>query len=134
MPARLLSSRRGVRNKAEAPPLTVEQVLAWADEHHRRSGRWPVVVAGVIPGSGGLTWSAVDQALRQGRYGLMKIGGVTGWLRAAALAHARGTTLSSHLWPELSARLLCCTPTAHWLSLARALARAAPSAPSATPA
>jgi mandelate racemase len=23
--------------------------------------------------------------------------------------------VSSHLWPELSARLLCCTPTAHWL-------------------
>jgi mandelate racemase len=23
--------------------------------------------------------------------------------------------VSSHLWPEVSARLLCCTPTAHWL-------------------
>jgi mandelate racemase len=46
---------------------------------------------------------------------VMKIGGVTGWLRAAALAHAKGLPLSSHLWPEISARLLCCTPTAHWL-------------------
>jgi mandelate racemase len=46
---------------------------------------------------------------------VMKIGGVTGWLRAAALAQARGVPVSSHLWPELSARLLCCTPTAHWL-------------------
>src|SRR5262249_595184 len=46
---------------------------------------------------------------------VMKIGGVTGWLRAAALAHAHGIRVSSHLWPEVSARLLCCTPTAHWL-------------------
>jgi mandelate racemase len=46
---------------------------------------------------------------------VMKIGGVTGWLRAAALAHAKALRLSSHLWPEVSARLLCCTPTAHWL-------------------
>lgn len=46
---------------------------------------------------------------------VMKIGGVTGWLRASALAHARGLPMSNHLWPELSARLLCCTPTAHWL-------------------
>jgi mandelate racemase len=45
----------------------------------------------------------------------MKIGGVTGWMRAAALGHARGIRLSSHLWSELSAQLLCVTPTAHWL-------------------
>jgi mandelate racemase len=49
---------------------------------------------------------------------VMKIGGVTGWLRAAALAQARGLPVSSHLWPEVSARLLCCTPTAHWLEYA----------------
>jgi mandelate racemase len=49
---------------------------------------------------------------------VMKIGGVTGWLRAAALAQAKGLQVSSHLWPELSARLLSCTPTAHWLEYA----------------
>ena len=37
---------------------------------------------------------------------VMKIGGVTGWLRAAALAHTKGIQVSSHLWPEISARLL----------------------------
>ena len=45
----------------------------------------------------------------------MKIGGVTGWLRAAALAESAGLPLSSHLFPELSAHLLAVTPTAHWL-------------------
>jgi mandelate racemase len=49
---------------------------------------------------------------------VMKIGGVTGWLRAASLAHAKNIPVSSHLWPEVSARLLCCTPTAHWLEYA----------------
>ena len=49
---------------------------------------------------------------------VMKIGGVTGWLRAAALAGAKGIPMSNHLWPEISARLLCCTPTAHWLEYA----------------
>jgi mandelate racemase len=46
---------------------------------------------------------------------VMKIGGVTGWLRGAAMAQPRNLLVSSHLWSELSARLLCCTPTAHWL-------------------
>ncbi len=46
---------------------------------------------------------------------VMKIGGVTGWMRASALADIHGFRVSSHLWPEISAQLLCCTPTAHWL-------------------
>jgi len=48
----------------------------------------------------------------------MKIGGVTGWLRAAALAEVHGIPVSSHLWPELSAQLLSLTGTAHWLEYA----------------
>lgn len=45
----------------------------------------------------------------------MKIGGVSGWRRAAALAEAYRLPLSSHLFPELSAHLLAATPTADWL-------------------
>jgi mandelate racemase len=48
----------------------------------------------------------------------MKIGGVTGWMEGAALAAARGVRISSHLWPELSAQLLCASATAHWLEYA----------------
>jgi len=44
-----------------------------------------------------------------------RIGGVTGWMRAAALAQAAGLEMSSHLFPEVSAHLLAVTPTAHWL-------------------
>ena len=49
---------------------------------------------------------------------VLKIGGVTAWLRSAAIAHAKNLQMSSHLWPEISAQLLCCTPTAHWLEYA----------------
>lgn len=49
---------------------------------------------------------------------VMKIGGVTGWLRAAALAQSHSIPLSNHLWPEISAQLMCLTPTAHWLEYA----------------
>jgi mandelate racemase len=45
----------------------------------------------------------------------MKIGGVTGWIRAAALAESAGLPLSSHLFPEISAHLLATSPTSHWL-------------------
>jgi mandelate racemase len=45
----------------------------------------------------------------------MKIGGVSGWLRAAALAETAGVPLSSHIAPEFSAHLLATTATAHWL-------------------
>ena len=46
---------------------------------------------------------------------LERIGGVTGFMRAAALAQARRIEMSSHLFPEVSAHLLAATPTAHWL-------------------
>lgn len=46
---------------------------------------------------------------------LERIGGVTGWQRAAGLAAAAGIEMSSHIYPEVSAHLLAATPTCHWL-------------------
>jgi mandelate racemase len=46
---------------------------------------------------------------------VMKIGGVTGWLRMAALTEAAGLPVSSHIFPEFSAHLLAVTPSCHWL-------------------
>ena len=46
---------------------------------------------------------------------LERIGGVTGWMRAAALAATRRIEMSSHLFPEISAHLLAATPTCHYL-------------------
>jgi mandelate racemase len=44
-----------------------------------------------------------------------RLGGVTGWMRAAALAQGAGVEMSSHLFPEVSCHLMAATPTAHWL-------------------
>ncbi|MGH8603162.1 MAG: enolase C-terminal domain-like protein, partial [Gammaproteobacteria bacterium] len=46
---------------------------------------------------------------------LMRIGGVTGWLRAAAIADAVGMDMSTPLYPEISSHLMRVTPTADWL-------------------
>jgi mandelate racemase len=46
---------------------------------------------------------------------LERIGGVSGWRQAAALAAARGVPMSSHLFPEVSAHLLAATPTCQFL-------------------
>jgi hypothetical protein len=39
--AQLLAEQRGVRNKQDLPPLTHDVILAWADQHHERTGSWP---------------------------------------------------------------------------------------------
>ncbi len=46
---------------------------------------------------------------------LMRIGGVSGWLRAAAIAGAAGVPMSTHLYPEIAAQLMRVTESTHWL-------------------
>src|SRR5205814_15808 len=46
---------------------------------------------------------------------LMRIGGVSGWLRSSPIAAAAGIQMSTHLYPEFSAHLMRVTETAHWL-------------------
>ena len=45
----------------------------------------------------------------------MRIGGVTGWQRAAAIAAAAGIPISTHLYPEVAAHVMQVTETRHWL-------------------
>ncbi len=64
--------------------------------------------------------TAMETALAAGAADLVmpdleRIGGVTGWLRAAALAATHRIEMSSHLYPEVSAHLLAITPTCHFL-------------------
>jgi hypothetical protein len=68
--ARLLARRRGVRNDKALPRLTVAQVLAWAEDHYRRTGAWPACRSGPVRAAPGETWSAVASALHRGRRGL----------------------------------------------------------------
>ncbi|MGD1923160.1 MAG: enolase C-terminal domain-like protein [Paracoccaceae bacterium] len=62
----------------------------------------------------------MHRALRVGACDLvmpdfMRIGGVTGWLRAAGIAAGWGMPMSTHLYPEVGAHVMRVTETAHWL-------------------
>jgi hypothetical protein len=68
------------------PSLTVEQVLAWADAHHARTGRWPNPNSGPVAGAPGEDWGDIDMALYAGYRGLP---GGSSLFRLLA-AHGRG--------------------------------------------
>lgn len=67
---RLLVKKRGVRDPLHLPPLTIEQILQWADLHFQRTSQWPKYDQGAIVDAPGETWAAVDRALRYGERGL----------------------------------------------------------------
>jgi hypothetical protein len=52
------------------PPLSIAQILAWADAHHAAHGHWPTQRSGEIPGTGGERWAAIDHCLCYGKRGL----------------------------------------------------------------
>jgi hypothetical protein len=66
----LLRERRGRPRPKKRLPLSIEQILAWADAHHAAYGNWPKVAARSIAGTPGETWKQVDAALRTGQRGL----------------------------------------------------------------
>jgi len=75
----------------------------------------PVQIGENLPGPADLERALAARAMDFVMPDVQRIGGVTGWLRAAALAQAHGMEMSSHLFPEFSAHLLAVTPTCHWL-------------------
>ena len=108
-----------------APIIDDENVL-WVEEPLRAdddAGHAQLAIAMRTPLQLGENWwgpndmagSAAARACRLAMPDVMKIGGVTGWLRAAALAQAAGLPMSSHIFPEYSAHLLPVTPTCDWL-------------------
>jgi hypothetical protein len=68
--AKLLRECRHGLKRSDAPPLKIEQILAWADAHHERTGKWPHGQSGPVVGADETTWTAVDAALRHGCRGL----------------------------------------------------------------
>lgn len=69
--AKLLQTHRGVRLKyRRSSRLTIPQVLAWGDEYHARTGKWPLTASGPIDGTAGETWNRVQNALQKGTRGL----------------------------------------------------------------
>jgi hypothetical protein len=83
--ARLISAGRGVRHRLLPPPLTEQQILAWAKAHYKATGQWPICHGGSISQSPSDTWLGVDKALRAGRRGLPGGSSLTMLLRKHAL-------------------------------------------------
>ncbi len=65
-----LAEHRQVRNHMDLVDFTEEEILAWADSHHERTGQWPRSVSGIIEAAAGETWAAVHRALSDGIRGL----------------------------------------------------------------
>jgi hypothetical protein len=81
----------GKRGRTPKPPLTLAQILRWADLHRRHAGDWPTPRSGPIPAAPGLTWAAVDKALRRGGRGLPGRGSLARVLRRErGVAERRG--------------------------------------------
>src|SRR5947209_12526863 len=87
--------------KSGPPPLTVAEVLTWADAHKDRTGSWPIAVCEPIPEAPlGTNWRQVDNALRIGLRGL-----AGGSSLAQLLAEHRGYRNIMKL-PRLSVALI----------------------------
>jgi pyrroloquinoline quinone (PQQ) biosynthesis protein C len=96
--ARLLWRARGVRNSADPPPLSVHQILAWADAHLKRQAAWPTAESGCVSSDPEENWNALDMSLRTGNRGLP--GGSS---LARLLARKRGVPNKQDL-PRLTIR------------------------------
>ena len=99
-----------------------EEGLAWIEEPTRAedygghatiaaAARTPIALGENWWGPGDMEKSIAAGASDQVTLDVMKLGGVRGWLAAAALAAAAGLPASSHTFPELSVHLLALTPT-----------------------
>ena len=120
-------------NQALAVPEALHRVRALASEGlywieepclaHYYEGNARVRAESRCPIQIGENWWGPSEMAMSLRFGasdlgmpdVMKIGGVTGWLRAAALAETAGMPISTHLFPEVSVHLMAATPTRHWL-------------------
>lgn len=110
---RLLAEHRGKRNRARLPPYTKQQLLAWADAHRERTGKWPHRDSGPITEAPGESWHAVEIALVLGRRGF-----AGGSSLARFLAEHRGKRNHRAL-PRLNIRQILSWADAHFRQTGR---------------
>jgi hypothetical protein len=82
-------------------PLSIKEILHWADVYHDATGKWPNRKLGAIASTLFETWAQVDEALRCGRRGLP--GGSS---LAQLLVEQRGVRNVHHLPPLTEAQIL----------------------------
>jgi len=100
--------------------------IAWIEEPvpaEDLAGHAAIRFASPVPIQTGENWwfaSDMAKALDSGACDyampdIMKIGGVTGWLKVLGLAETASIPVSSHAFVEASAHVLAVTPTCHYL-------------------
>ncbi len=89
---RLKASQRP-HPQARRGPLSLKAILKWADEHLRRTGRWPNTNSGWVVAAPKENWAWIDSAFRYGNRGLK--GGST--LREFLIKHRRLSDLNESL-------------------------------------
>jgi mandelate racemase len=94
-------------------PISYDNVRGYAQLAHQV--RTPLQLGENYYGARDLITFLNAGAVHYAMADLMRIGGVTGWLRAAHVAAAAGVQFSGHLYPEMFAHLMRVTPTAHWI-------------------
>jgi mandelate racemase len=110
---------RRIERLREFDPYWVEEPVSAQD----LQGHAKVRASTPVPVQTGENWwfpRDVQRAISAGAsdvvmVDMMKIGGVTGWMAAAAQADAASLPLSSHIFIEASSHTLPVTPTCDWL-------------------
>jgi hypothetical protein len=106
--ARLFGLSNTRSRRTNQGKLSLKQILAWADAHHRRTGEWPNSRSGPIADAPSETWRTVDQALRTKQRGL-RYGGTLIHL----LAEQRGLHTRSYR-PRLTERQILTWARQHY--------------------
>ena len=135
--SKLLEKYRGPLVRLQRPVLTIEQILAWADAHHQRTGRWPTTRSGSVHGTKDERWSAIASCLCSGNRGLprglslRKV--LVKYRRASFTTVYRPHTIAQILawadehhkqtgkWPGVYSGRVCAAPDETWLGISQAL-------------
>lgn len=100
--------QRPKRLRARYRPLTVPQILEWADAFHEAKGRWPSAKSPPVGLPLGEKWLNLDECLRYGRRGLSP-----GRTLAMLLVEQRGARVHAYL-PPLSHKQILAWADAHY--------------------
>ncbi len=100
--------------------------LAWVEEPTAASdfhGHARIAQAARTPIQFGENWATLSEAMASldaeasdlVMPDVVKVGGISAWLRAGYMAEARGVPVSAHSFPEICSHLLPAVGSAHWL-------------------
>ena len=119
--------------------MTIEQILQWADAHHKSTGKWPNINSGPVLGASRENWSAISGSLTAGCRGLPRGSSLARLLaerravpnhmalpaltQKQILAWADAHHLATGKWPSMECGAVIGVPRETWRKLDAALKR-----------